>query len=74
MFPGLILCGVPFLMVLGNSMLIPVLPPQMKAALSLSQVQVGLVITLFSVPAGVIIPLFGFYLITSGVNQLLLFL
>lgn len=59
MFPGLILCGVPFLMVLGNSMLIPVLP-QMKAALSLSQVQVGLVITLFSVPAGVIIPLFGF--------------
>ena len=38
----------------------------MKAALSLSQVQVGLVITLFSVPAGVIIPLFGFYLITSG--------
>ena len=65
MFPGLILCGVPFLMVLGNSMLIPVLP-QMKAALSLSQVQVGLVITLFSVPAGVIIPLFGFYLITSA--------
>ncbi|NLT94754.1 MAG: MFS transporter [Clostridia bacterium] len=46
-------------MVLGNSMLIPVLP-QMKSALNISQFKVSLVITLFSVPAGLVIPLAGF--------------
>jgi len=42
------LAGVPLIMVLGNSMLIPVLP-QMKSALDISQFKVSLVITLFSV-------------------------
>ncbi len=53
------LCGVPFIMVLGNSMLIPVLP-QMKQALDISQFKVSLAITLFSIPAGLAIPAAGF--------------
>lgn len=53
------LSGVPFIMVLGNSMLIPVFP-QMKAALGLTQFQVGLTISLFSIPAGLAIPFLGF--------------
>lgn len=51
--------GVPLIMVLGNSMLIPVFP-QIKSALNISQLQVGLVITLFSIPAGISIPILGF--------------
>lgn len=53
------LAGVPFIMVLGNSMLIPVLP-DIRNALNLTTVQVSLLITMFSVPAGIIIPLAGF--------------
>jgi len=53
------LAGVPFIMVLGNSMLIPVLQ-DIKTSLSLSTVQVSLIITLFSLPAGLIIPVAGF--------------
>jgi len=45
-------------MVLGNSMLIPVLP-QMKEAMQISQLEVSLAITLFSVPAGLAIPAAG---------------
>lgn len=54
-----ILCAVPFVMVLGNSMLIPVFP-QMKKVMNISQFQVGLIVTFFSVPAGILIPLAGF--------------
>lgn len=50
--------GVPFIMVLGNSMLIPVLPA-MREALNLSQLKVSMIITAFSVP-GLLIPLAGF--------------
>lgn len=46
-----VICAVPFLMVLGNSMLIPVLP-KMKSVMGLSQFCCGLVITAFSIPAG----------------------
>ncbi|MFZ5597933.1 MAG: MFS transporter [Bacillota bacterium] len=53
------LSGVPFIMVLGNSMIIPVLP-DIKNSLNLTGFQVSLIITLFSVPAGLIIPLAGF--------------
>lgn len=53
------LSGVPFIMVLGNSMLIPVLPA-IKNALNLTQFEISLIITLFSIPAGLIIPLAGF--------------
>jgi ACDE family multidrug resistance protein len=54
-----ILCAVPLVMVLGNSMLIPVFP-QMKQAMGLTQFQVGLIVTFFSVPAGILIPFAGF--------------
>ena len=54
-----VLCGVPFVMVLGNSMLIPVFP-QMQKAMGLTQFQVGLIVTFFSVPAGLLIPFAGF--------------
>lgn len=53
------LSTVPFVMVLGNSMLIPILPA-MQRALDLTSFQASLVITLFSVPAGLTIPLSGF--------------
>ena len=53
------LSGVPFIMVLGNSMLIPVLPA-VKGALHLTGFKVSLLITLFSIPAGLVIPLAGF--------------
>ncbi|CAB1129131.1 putative efflux transporter [Candidatus Hydrogenisulfobacillus filiaventi] len=53
-----VLALVPFIMVLGNSMLIPVLP-RMMAVMHLTLFQVGLIITVFSVPAGLIIPLAG---------------
>jgi MFS transporter, ACDE family, multidrug resistance protein len=50
---------IPMVMVLGNSMLVPVLPT-MKTKLDLSQFQVSLIITVFSLAAGLIIPLVGY--------------
>ncbi|MGM0875645.1 MAG: MFS transporter [Bacillota bacterium] len=50
---------IPLVMVLGNSMLVPVLPT-MKSKLDLSQFQVSLIITMFSLAAGLIIPLVGY--------------
>jgi ACDE family multidrug resistance protein len=54
------LSGVPLIMVLGNSMLIPVFP-QIKQVLGISSFQVSLLITLFSIPAGLSIPFLGFF-------------
>lgn len=51
--------GVPFIMVLGNSMLIPEFP-QIKAALDINQFKVGLLITAFSISAGLAIPFLGY--------------
>ncbi|KXS42154.1 MAG: major facilitator superfamily protein [Candidatus Frackibacter sp. T328-2] len=51
--------SVPFLMVLGNSMLIPEFP-KIKSALNINQFQVGLLITLFSASAGIAIPFLGY--------------
>ncbi len=53
-----VLGAVPFIMVLGNSMLIPVLP-EMQKQLGISRFQTSLVISLFSIPAGLVIPLAG---------------
>lgn len=53
-----VLSLVPFVMVLGNSMLIPVLPA-IRSNLHLNSVQTGLVITAFSLPAAVTIPFAG---------------
>lgn len=50
---------VPFIMVLGNSILIPVIPA-IQSALRLSPASSGLIITAFSVPAGLFIPVAGF--------------
>lgn len=52
------LSTVPFVMVLGNTILIPILPA-MQRALDITSLQASLVITLFSVPAGLAIPFAG---------------
>lgn len=54
----IILSSIPFIMVLGNSMLIPVLPTIGKE-LGISTFQVSLLITLFSIPAAIVIPIAG---------------
>ncbi|MDQ6423302.1 MFS transporter [Paenibacillus sp. LHD-117] len=50
---------VPLVLVLGNSMLVPILPDMAKE-MELSELQSSLVITLFSVSAAVFIPLIGY--------------
>lgn len=54
-----VLCLVPIIMVFGNSMLIPAFP-QMQHFLHISYFQTNLMITFFSIPAGVTIILLGF--------------
>lgn len=44
--------SVPLIMTLGNSMLIPILPA-MKASLDLSQMQVSLTITVYSIASAI---------------------
>ncbi len=53
------LATVPFVMVLSNSMIVPILP-DIQRALKTSAFQVGLLITAFSVAAGVVIPVGGY--------------
>ncbi|MGZ9582947.1 MFS transporter [Paenibacillus marinisediminis] len=53
------LASVPLVLVLGNSLLVPVLP-DVKRHLNLTTLQTSLIITLFSVTAGVIIPFAGY--------------
>ncbi|ACX52697.1 major facilitator superfamily MFS_1 [Ammonifex degensii KC4] len=66
-----LLAGVPFVMVLGNSMLIPVLP-SLKKALGMSTFQTGLVISLFSLAAGLSIPWAGLLADRVGRRRVLL--
>ncbi len=56
----LVLSTVPFLMVLGNSMLIPEFNT-IKGALEINQLQVGLLITFFSASAAITIPFVGYF-------------
>ncbi|RAL26576.1 MFS transporter [Thermoflavimicrobium daqui] len=49
---------IPLMMVLGNSMIIPALP-LIEKSLDISSFQVSLLITLFSIPAGIVIPVTG---------------
>ena len=51
--------SIPLIMTLGNSMLIPIFP-EMKSALKLSQMQVSLTITVFSIAAAIFIPILGY--------------
>nr|WP_245585988.1 MFS transporter [Paenibacillus pinihumi] len=53
------LATVPMVLVLGNSMLVPILP-DMEQKLGISDFQSSLIITLFSVTAGVFIPFAGY--------------
>ncbi|HEY0828537.1 MAG TPA: MFS transporter [Bacilli bacterium] len=53
------LSTIPLVLVLGNSMLIPVLP-EMKKELGINQFQTSLIITLFSLTAGIFIPIIGY--------------
>lgn len=55
----IVLASIPFIMVLGNSMLIPILP-QIKNELNLTQFQVSLFITMFSISAAFMIPFSGY--------------
>lgn len=55
----LILAGVPFLMVLGNSMLFPVFP-KLQTAIGVGEMQTSLLVTAFSIPAGLLIPVAGY--------------
>nr|WP_085524803.1 MFS transporter [Tuberibacillus sp. Marseille-P3662] len=53
------IASIPLIMTLGNSMLVPVFP-QMKSSLHLSQFQVSLTITVFSIAAAIFIPIAGY--------------
>ncbi|GGI45423.1 putative MFS-type transporter YitG [Paenibacillus marchantiophytorum] len=50
---------IPLVLVLGNSMLVPILP-DMQEKMGISRFQSSLVITLFSISAGLIIPVSGY--------------
>ncbi|WP_035487369.1 MFS transporter [Alicyclobacillus contaminans] len=54
-----LLSFIPLLMVLGNAVLIPGMPT-MQSTMHVTKFQVSLLITLFSVPAGLVIPFAGF--------------
>jgi ACDE family multidrug resistance protein len=53
------LATIPLVLVLGNSMLVPILPT-MEEKLGITKFQSSLVITLFSVTAGLVIPIAGY--------------
>ncbi|WHX98615.1 MFS transporter [Neobacillus sp. DY30] len=55
----LAISSIPLILVLGNSMLIPVLP-KMKSELDISQFQVSLIISAFSIAAAISIPVLGY--------------
>ncbi|MCL6442704.1 MAG: MFS transporter [Alicyclobacillus sp.] len=55
----IILTFIPLIMVLGNSVLIPGFPV-MQSRMHVTKFQISLLITLFSVPAGLVIPISGF--------------
>lgn len=54
-----LVCAVPFLMVLGNSMLFPIFP-KLQANVGITELQTSMIVTAFSVPAGLLIPLAGY--------------
>jgi MFS transporter, ACDE family, multidrug resistance protein len=68
----LTLSAVPLIMVLGNSMLIPVLP-QIEKILKLSAFQVSLLITVFSFSAALMIPIAGILADRVGRKKVIFF-
>lgn len=71
-FTIIIISLIPLVMVLGNSMIVPVLPT-MKSKLDLSQFQVSLIITVFSLSAGIIIPVVGYLSDRFGRKYVIIF-
>ncbi|MFY4776372.1 MFS transporter [Metabacillus sp. RGM 3146] len=67
----LIIGMLPFLMVLGNSMLIPLLP-QYEGELNLTSPQASIILSIFSIPAALIIPFAGFLSDRYGRRKLIL--
>ncbi|MBD1378905.1 MFS transporter [Metabacillus arenae] len=61
----------PLLMVLGNSMLIPILP-EFEEALSLTSAQTSLMLSIFSIPAALVIPFVGFLSDRFGRKRLII--
>lgn len=55
----LALSTIPLVLVLGNSMLVPILPDLQKE-LGVTQFQSSLIISLFSITAGIVIPVLGY--------------
>lgn len=55
----LAISSIPMILVLGNSMLIPLLP-KMKTELDVSQFKVSLIISVFSIAAAISIPILGY--------------
>jgi ACDE family multidrug resistance protein len=53
------IASIPIVLVLGNSMLVPILP-ELQIQLGISRFQSSLIITLFSLTAGIVIPVFGY--------------
>ena len=62
---------VPFIMVLGNSMLIPVFT-NIKQDLQINQLQANLLISYFSFPAAILIPFLGFLSDRIGRKKILI--
>ncbi|VEF48163.1 major facilitator superfamily protein [Bacillus freudenreichii] len=53
------IASIPLILVLGNSMLIPILP-KMKSEFDVSQFKISLIITVFSMAAAIAIPVLGY--------------
>jgi MFS transporter, ACDE family, multidrug resistance protein len=66
------LSSIPIVMVLGNSMLIPVLS-NIQTIYGVSSSKVGLLITLFSIPAALVIPIAGFLADRVGRKKVIFF-
>ena len=54
-----LLAAVPWLMVLGNSMLFPIFP-KMQSAIGVTEMQTSVIVTAFSITAGLLIPVAGY--------------
>ncbi|WP_100372429.1 MFS transporter [Bacillus sp. FJAT-45037] len=59
----------PIVMVLGNSMFIPILP-YMQVELAMTTVQAGLILTIFSIPSALFIPISGVLSDTVGKRKM----
>ncbi|WP_216830022.1 MFS transporter [Alkalihalobacterium elongatum] len=61
----------PFIMVVGNSMFIPIIP-DIQHELQLTAIEGGLVLTVFSIPAALMIPIIGFISDRAGRKKVIL--